>query len=249
RLDRELKGIGLRKGYDDLSEEDLEWLVATFEQPDVESLLVAIGGDKLRLSLVVTRLREHLMPAPAAPEPDAPETPPAQRESSVRVSVGGVAGMLTKLASCCSPLPGDVLMGFITRGKGVVIHQADCPNLRHLLEKEPERAVAVEWPEEITGQQSFRAPIIIEALDRTGLLADVTGVITGHKINMLSVGTNTNQKQHRAVITATLEITRPDQLTAVLKALQQVPSVQTVARKRLKPAQGSTEGKRGSRKS
>jgi GTP pyrophosphokinase len=244
RLDRELKGIGLRKGYEELPEEEVAWLIATFEQPDIESLLVALGGDKLRLSTVVTKLREHLMPAPATPEPETLETPLPQRESTVHISVAGVAGMLTRLASCCSPLPGDALQGFITRGKGVVIHQADCPNLRHLLEKEPERAVAVEWPEELAGQQSFRAPIIIEALDRTGLLADVTGIITGHKINMLSVGTTTNQRQHRAVITATLEISRPEQLSSVLKALQQVPSVLTVERKRPKAALG-TDSKHG----
>src|SRR5262249_700698 len=157
---------------------------------------------------------------------------------------GGLAAIVTRLARCRPPIPGDAPQGFSTRGKGVVIHQADCPNLRHLLEKEPERAVAVEWPEELAGQQSFRAPIIIEALDRTGLLADVTGIITGHKINMLSVGTTTNQRQHRAVITATLEISRPEQLSAVLKALQQVPSVLTVERKRPKAALGA-DGKHG----
>src|SRR5262249_55843674 len=152
---------------------------------------------------------------------------------------GGLAAIVTRVARCCSPVPGDAIQGFITRGKGVVIHQADCPNLRHLLEKEPERAVAVEWPEELAGQQSFRAPIVIEALDRTGLLADVTGVITGHKINMLSVGTTTNQREDRAVIAATLGISRPELLSAVLKALQQVLSVLAVDRKRLKVSPGA----------
>jgi guanosine-3',5'-bis(diphosphate) 3'-pyrophosphohydrolase len=240
RFDRELKAIGLRKGFDELTEDDLTWLADALDQPDVESLLVAIGGDKLRVSAVVAKLRERLLPAPAAPAAEAlPEAPPPVREAATKASVAGIAGMMTRLASCCNPLPGDALMGFITRGRGVVIHRADCPNLLHLLAGEPERGVAVEWPEELTGQQAFRAPIVVVAVDRQGLLMDVTGVIAGQKINMLSVSTTTNAKQHRAMITATLEITRPEQLNSVLTALRQVPSVLTVERKRPKAAEGN----------
>jgi GTP pyrophosphokinase len=140
--------------------------------------------------------------------------------------------MLTQLANCCDPLPGDALMGFISRGRGVVIHRADCPTLAHLLAREPERGVAVDMPK-LEGQTTFRAPIVIEAGDRTGLLADVTGVITAMKINMLSVSTVTRRNQHRAVITATLEIQRPEQLVAVIRELQQVPSVERVERKKV----------------
>ncbi|HEX6798607.1 MAG TPA: TGS domain-containing protein [Ktedonobacterales bacterium] len=234
RLDRELRGLGLRKGFEELSDEDMEWLAAALEQRDAESLLVAIGGDKLRLSVVVARLRERLLPPPdPSAEPQVPaETTPA-REQAVDANVGGMAGMLTRLAACCDPLPGDELMGYITRGRGVVIHRADCPNLRHLLEQEPERAVPVTLSlAKLSDQQHFRAPIVIEALDRTGLLADVTGVITGLKINMQKVNTATNPRQRRAVITVTLEIQRPEQLNAVIKQLQQVPGVSSVGRKR-----------------
>lgn len=238
RLDRELRALGVRKGFDDLSDEDLEWLVEQLEQRDQDSLLVAIGSEKLRFSSVMAKLRERLLPAQSAEaevEPEALITP--AREKQATASVAGLPGMLTRIASCCDPLPGDALMGFITRGRGVVIHRADCPNLLHLLEREPERAVAVEWPN-LDGQETFRAPIVIEALDRTGLLADVTGVITGLKINMLKVNTVTKPAQHRAVITATLEIHRPEQLNAALKELRQVPSVENVDRKKV--SQGKT---------
>ncbi|HST89781.1 MAG TPA: HD domain-containing protein [Ktedonobacterales bacterium] len=238
RLDRELKGIGLRKGLDDLAEADLEWLAAAFQKPDVESLFVAIGGDKLRANAVAARLREHLQPPAPAAEPEVAETAvtttPA-REERIGASVGGLEGMLTQLASCCNPLPGDALMGFITRGRGVVIHRADCANLAHLLEREPERKVEVDWPK-LDGKQHFRAPIVIEAVDRKGLLADVTGVITNLKINMLKVSTTVRPAQRRAVITATLEIQRPDQLNTVIRELQQVPSVETVERKKTSQA-------------
>ena len=240
RLDRELRALGQRKGFDDLSDEDIEWLVEQLQQRDQDSLLVAIGSEKLRFSLVMAKLRERLLPAQSAEaevEPEALITP--AREKQATASVAGLPGMLTRIASCCDPLPGDALMGFITRGRGVVIHRADCPNLLHLLEREPERAVAVEWPN-LDGQETFRAPIVIEALDRTGLLADVTGVITGLKINMLKVNTVTKPAQHRAIITATLEIHRPDQLSAALKELRQVPSVENVDRKKVSQGKSGT---------
>ena len=231
RLDRELRGMGVRKGYEELSEDDLDWLATTFEQPDIDAVLIALGSEKLRVSTVMTKLRERLRPAPA-PAPETLDVAAPARGAEIGASVAGVSGMLTRLANCCDPLPGDDLMGFISRGRGVVVHRADCPNLRHLLAREPERAVTVDWPQQLDGQQIFRAPIVIEATDRTGLLADVTGVITGLKINMLKVNTVTRPSQHRATITATLEIQRPEQLNTVIKELQQVASVQNVERKK-----------------
>jgi guanosine-3',5'-bis(diphosphate) 3'-pyrophosphohydrolase len=242
RLDRELRGLGLRKGVEELKDEDLEWLAESLGQRDAESLLVAVGSDKLRTSVVMAKLRERLLPPPEPGQTPAvtAEAVPA-REQAVDANVGGMAGMLTRLAACCDPLPGDELKGYITRGRGVVIHRADCPNLRHLLEQEPERAVAVTLSK-LSGQQQFRAPIVIEALDRTGLLADVTGAITALKINMLKVNTSTNSRLRRAVITATLEIQRPEQLSVVIKQLQQVPGVISVGRKRTHQP-GETQGK------
>ncbi|MGH2516182.1 MAG: RelA/SpoT family protein, partial [Ktedonobacterales bacterium] len=238
RLDREVRSLGARKGYDELSEDDREWLTRAFEQPDEETLLAAVGSEKLRLSTVIAKLRERLFPAPAPTEAPEAATPPAPREAEVSVSVAGLDGLLTQLANCCDPLPGDPLMGYISRGRGVVIHRADCPNLAHLLEKQPERAVAVAWPKQLDGDATFRAPIVIEATDRTGLLADVMGVISGMKINMLKVATVTKPSQRRATITATLEISRPEQLGAVMKELEQVASVQTVKRKETNQANG-----------
>ena len=238
RLDRELKALGLRKGYEDLSEDDMTWLVEALDLPDEETLLVAIGSDKMRISVPMTKLRERLRPpAPVADIPEPVSAAPA-RESSIGASVAGVPGMLTRLANCCDPLPGDELMGFISRGRGVVVHRADCLNLQHLLRLQPERAVSVDWPR-IDGQQVFRAPIVIEAADRTGLLADVTGVITRMKLNMLKVNTVTRPNQHRATITATVEIQRPEQLSAIIRELEQVASVDSVRRKESNTGRGT----------
>jgi GTP pyrophosphokinase len=233
RLDRELRSIGMRKGFDELSDEDLNWLVGALGQPDLDTLLVAIGGEKVRVSRVVEKVRERLFPAPvAATEPvaEATEDTYQPREQQVGANVGGLGGLMTRLASCCNPLPTDELLGYITRGRGVVIHRADCANLAHLLAREPERAVAVEWPRKLNDREHFRASVVVEARDRTGLLADVTGTITDMKINMIRQTTTT--KSNRATITAVLEIARPEQLHDVLQALREVPGVQSAERRR-----------------
>jgi GTP diphosphokinase / guanosine-3',5'-bis(diphosphate) 3'-diphosphatase len=232
RLDRELRSIGLRKGFDELSDEDLDYLVTAFNEPDLDTLLVAIGGEKLRVSKVVEKMRERLAPAPPAGTDAGPDTPldELEREQQIGANVGGLSGLLTRLATCCNPLPTDELQGYITRGHGVVIHRADCANLAHLLAKEPGRAVSVEWPRKLNGHEHFRASVVVEARDRTGLLADVTGIITDKRINMIRQTTAT--KGNRATITAILEIQRPEQLHEVLKAIRDVPGVQSAERRR-----------------
>jgi GTP pyrophosphokinase len=243
RLDRELRLIGLRKGIEDLEDEDLQWVAQELGYAHPDGLLVAIGTEKLRMGTVLPKLRERLH-LTVPPEPEA-ETPPVvtapSRETQPEAAVEGMSGMLTNLAHCCNPLPGDELRGFITRGRGVIIHRVDCPNLRHLLAKEPERGVAVGWPK-LEGKETFRAPIVVEGNDRTGFLRDVTGVISGHKLNMLKVDVITKPGQGRAIISAVLEIQRPEDLEAVLRDLRAVESVLLAERK--KPGSGSSGGNR-----
>src|SRR6185312_156373 len=126
RLDRELRALGQRKGYEDLEDEDMQWLAQELGYSQPDGLLVALGSDKLRMTTVVPKLRERLhIQTPAESAVDEPLVVglPA-RESQAGADVEGMSGMLTNLAHCCNPLPGDVLQGFITRGRGVVIHRA-----------------------------------------------------------------------------------------------------------------------------
>ncbi len=239
RLDRELKILGLRKGLEEVSDDDLIWLAEQLEQPDSESMLVQIGREGLRMATVLPKLRERLKARlPAEP---APGLAPSERlrEGETGANVAGMTGMLARPGNCCNPLPGDELLGFITRGRGVVIHRTDCPNLRHLIEREPERQVPVEWPA-LDGKQVLRAQIIIEGNDRTGLLRDITFVIANSKINMVKVETTTKARPHEATITATLELQRPEQLGEILAELRAVPSV-TLA-ERLVPGRRKGEG-------
>ncbi len=258
RLDRELKLQGIRAGLEDLREDDLLWAARALKQEGVEDLLVALGTEKLRPTAVIAALRERL-PDRFAPPPDAHDTPPSAAEPPRApepappggVDVAGVAGLFTRLASCCNPVPGDEVRGFITRGRGVVVHRADCPNLAALLRREPERAVKVELSH-LDGQQTYRVPIVVQATDRPGLLADVTGVISRLKINMAKVTTMTNPVHHTATITAVLELSQADQLESVFAHILGVKSVHEVERKQAKQPKsadksGATGGANGKR--
>jgi GTP diphosphokinase / guanosine-3',5'-bis(diphosphate) 3'-diphosphatase len=241
-LDRDLRTQGLRGGIEDVRDDDLLWTARELTQPDIESLLVAIGTDKLRPSAVIAKLRERIPerfpPSPDArdgAEPASESTRPTEPAVPRGVDVAGVAGLYTRLASCCSPVPGDAVAGFITRGRGVVVHRADCATLAAMLAREPERAVTVSLSM-LDDQQTYRVPIIVIANDRPGLLADVTGVIANLKINMVKVTTVTNPSKHSATITAILELNRAEQLDQVLRTLLGIKSVLSVERKQSRAA-------------
>ncbi|HZC04384.1 MAG TPA: HD domain-containing protein [Ktedonobacterales bacterium] len=244
RLDRELRVIGLRRGFEDLTEDDLRWISEELKVADADTLLAMVGADKLRPVVVVNKARERFkLLAPAEPAPEVAPLPTVapSREAQIDISVEGMAGILTQIASCCHPLPGDELGGYISRGRGVVIHRADCPNLHRLLAQSPERGIAVSWPK-LDGQQAFRAPIVVEGDDRTGLLRDVTGVIAHHNLNMVKVDVSTNKRSHKATINAILEIMRPEQLESVVRDIRAIEGVVSVGRKSPTGARAARKG-------
>lgn len=232
RLDHDLRVAGARKGWEALTEDDIRWIVEQLKLPDQETMLAQVGSDKLRPNLVVSKARERLklgVQAEEAPPPGAAPLTPS-REGQVEVSVQGLAGILTQLASCCNPLPGDALRGYISRGRGVVIHREDCPNLQRLMKQSPERGIAVSWPV-LGGQEIFRAPVTVEGIDRQGLVRDVTGVIAENKLNMVKVDVSTNRRTRKAIINAVLEIRRPEELETVLRGIRGVAGVLSASRR------------------
>ncbi|HET8852592.1 MAG TPA: RelA/SpoT family protein [Ktedonobacteraceae bacterium] len=241
RLDRELKIMGARDD-DVLSEDNQNWLANEFRLASFEDVLAAIGGDDIRPHAAAVKLvdrwqqlREQREGKEAKDEKNddeslTPLVPPAapKQASTARLQVAGVSGLLTRLANCCCPLPGDEIVGFISRGKGAIVHRADCRNISRYRERERERLVNVSWTS--MGQQRYLAPILITASDRSGLIRDIATVVSEAGVNMTSVGSNVSAGQERALINATLEIESLDQMYWLFTRLEKVKGVLHVER-------------------
>jgi GTP pyrophosphokinase len=209
-----------------LKEDGLQELARDFKYPTVDDFLAAIGYGELSGRTVVLRHADR----DAAPTdedgrgPAIPLTAPASLPSG-EVRVHGVGNMLTTFARCCKPVAGEPIRGYITRGKGVTVHRADCVSIRHA--QDPDRLVEVEW--ERGAHQVFPITIKVEAWDRTGLLRDIAAVIAESKINL--VGADVQVYDDRtAVISTSVEISNLTQLSRLLERLEQVRDVHTVAR-------------------
>ena len=235
RLDRELKVQGLR-GIEAINEESQNWLIEEYRKGSFEDILAAIGGDDIRQHAVVVKLvdfwqlREQRDGKEAKEEVDEPLALPGvtRQTTSASLQVAGVSGLLTTLANCCCPLPGDEIVGFISRGKGAVIHRADCKNIERYRERDRERLVNVSWT--TMGYQRYLAPVMITARDRPGLIRDIATVVSEVGVNMTSVSSNVGAGKELVIISATLEVESLDQMQRVFARLEKVKDVRAVER-------------------
>jgi len=211
-LDQELKRLSVEISY--------EAIARMFNFESVDDLLAAIGyGDINPQQIAAKVLESERKEQVSLPTEPSDRQPPAIPMDGV--SVQGVAGLLTHPAQCCHPLPGDDIIGYVTRGRGVSIHKRDCPNV--LLTREPERLVQVSWG---SGEQStYPVRIIVRAFDRAGLLRDIATVVADERVNMREAQAITGLKDNTAVITATLDITGVMQLSRLLTKIEQLPNV------------------------
>jgi GTP pyrophosphokinase len=141
------------------------------------------------------------------------------------IAVMGAGNMLTYLARCCNPMPGDDIVGFVTRGRGVAVHRRDCPNALRL---EPDRLIQVDWGE--SEMRLSRVKIRVQAFDRSGLLSDITGIFKEENINLQDASAVTARQDNLALITATLEVRDAEQLSRVLSRIERLPNVREVRR-------------------
>jgi len=199
---------------------------------DLSALYAAIGEGHVSAQSVVAKLVKSAGGIAGAQEDLAEATlltraPKPTPAGDSGVVVEGAADVWARLSKCCTPVPGDSITGFVTRGNGVSVHRADCVNLRHLLESQPERMVTVHWsPRE---GSLFLVAIQTEALDRTGLLSDVTRAISDQHVNILSASVTTT-RDRVAVSRFTFEMGDPKHLGHVLRAVRSVDGVYDVYR-------------------
>ncbi|WP_372441076.1 RelA/SpoT family protein [Actinacidiphila acididurans] len=215
-----------------LTGDSLVTLAHEMRYPDISALYAAIGEGHITAQSVVQKLVDALGGEDGATEDIAEITTPTPGRSKRRattdpgVIVKGESDVWVKLSRCCTPVPGDPIIGFITRGNGVSVHRADCVNVESL-SQQPERIIDVEWAP--TQSSVFLVAIQVEALDRSRLLSDVTRVLSDQHVNILSAAVQTS-RDRVATSRFTFEMGDPKHLGHVLKAVRGVEGVYDVYR-------------------
>jgi GTP pyrophosphokinase len=221
-LDREFKRLALL----DL---DFEGLAKKLRFQSLDDLYAAVGASDLGVGQVLNAAQKQLDDAnPQQPLiPFKAKSPSKKKDSDFYIE--GVGNLLTQIANCCNPVPGDAITGYITLGKGVSIHRQDCANVLQLQADEPQRIIAVEWGNK--PQSAYSVDLIIEAYDRYGLLKDITALLDQERINISSMQTLSDKRKNTVDMLLTAEIRGFDELSRILTKLNQLPNIASARRK------------------
>jgi GTP pyrophosphokinase len=220
-LEKEMARLGLSL--------DLEPVAKRFGLGSVEQLWLGIGAGDLTLPAVISACERELPQTGPKPgdEVQVKVRRPAYTEAAV--SISGVGDLMTNFARCCRPLPPEPIAGYITLGRGVSIHRANCTNLLRLQADTPERLMQVEWGARAAG--SYPVDIEVEAWDRTGLIRDISALLADEKIDINAMSSRMERATHVATIDITLGIASLEQLSRVMHRIGRLSNVSAVRRK------------------
>lgn len=217
-LERELKRLGV---LDKVTFESVGKLLG-YEKLD--DFLATIGAGDVTGSQITNRVleeerrkKEQMITEEELLKPRSKST---SSNTTTGVSIMGAGGLLVNLARCCSPMPGDEIIGYITRGRGITVHRSDCPNMQSL--RDSERHIDVSWGT-ADDKQRYIVPVEVVAYDREGLLREISTIIADQKVNIASIEVST--RQHIATLYLQLEIASNQQLTRILSKIDCIPSV------------------------
>ena len=213
-IDRELQRLGVL----DVSQEDI---AKHFGLSSIEDLLADIGRGEIRPSQIAGAVQDTGLAELRLPQWDEPRRPPTAREGG-DITIQGVGNLLTQIAQCCKPMPGDPVIGYITRGKGVAVHRMDCRNILNLSDDRRKRLIEVAWG---STRNVYPVDVRVEAFDRQGLLRDITAILSNEKVNLVRANSLTNATDQTVIMDLTLEITDTGQLSRLLDKFAQVPNV------------------------
>ncbi len=211
-LEKELKRLAL-------THVELESLPPKFHLKTLEELVVALAIGDITAGQVARVLHEEQSPAPTQPA----SVPRAPKRDKDAVVIEGVGNLLTTLARCCQPLPGDAIVGFITRGRGVSIHRADCASFARLRARDASRAIEVEWGG--ARSQAYEVDLLVRGYDRKWLHKDVTNVIASANVHLLAVNTRIDPASGLATMNFAVRVADFEQLSMLLSRLGSVPNV------------------------
>ncbi len=189
-----------------------------------DEFLAALGMGDLSSDAVVNRLEQYVREREDEEETWTEEeiVPPAPEIETTGISIRGTGGVLTHLAQCCNPLPGEEIIGYITRGRGVTIHRRDCANVLNMPQNDQDRLIEVSWGAE---ERTFAVQVTVMAYDRSGLIHDISGVVADRKINMAAVSTGKRDRYNIIPVYMTLEIPNLKTLTRIMSKIEQLPNV------------------------
>ncbi|MEJ2391156.1 MAG: GTP diphosphokinase [Gammaproteobacteria bacterium] len=201
-------------------------LADQFKMQNVEEFYAAVGRGDISSTQIASRGQSLVTPEPATRE----QIPVRRKRRHVHedINIQGVGNLLTKMARCCSPAPGDSIIGYITQGRGVTIHRRDCRNILKMTGSNRGRLINVEWGDQV--HETYPVDISLETIDRQDLLRDILGVMSNEKININAVHTQSNKLDSTAHMELSIEVASVAQLSRVLNRLGQLNNVLEVRR-------------------
>ncbi|MBM96689.1 MAG: GTP diphosphokinase [Oceanospirillaceae bacterium] len=221
----------------DLSQKPLQEVAEGLNLKSTNDLFAAVGAGDVRVGQVVhglLRQTDELSRQQELPLMRSPSTPRSELGKD-DIFIEGVGNLMTQMANCCQPLPGDQISGFVSQGRGVIVHRSDCPNLLHMEAIEPNRVLQVSWGMEPS--QTYPVEVSILAYDRTGLLRDVSMVMADEKVNVIGVNTQSNRGDNTASMQLTVEIESLANLSSLINKVEQLPNVISARRIRSEGSQ------------
>ncbi|WBE26599.1 GTP diphosphokinase [Denitrificimonas caeni] len=198
-----------------------------------EDLFAALGAGDVRLAHAVGLAQQLLEPHERSVQQlDLIPRKPTQHSAVPRdeIRIHGVGNLLTQMAGCCQPVPGEPIVGYITVGRGVTIHRQDCATALQLSSREPERMIQVGWGAEPV--KTYPVDVLVRAYDRSGLLSDISQVLLNEKMNIVALQTSTSKEDNTAMINLTVEVPGLDELGRLLGRISQLPNIIEVRRQR-----------------
>ena len=225
RLEEECSRLGIDPDTT-LAEKALADVTPRLSYVSVEDIYAAVGYGDLAAETVVRRLRGE----PPKAKRKRRSRQAEQGALRVAISAGGVTDVLFRLSRCCAPVPGDAIVGFITRGRGVTVHRAKCPNVAYYSRREPARLVSLEWT--LSKDAYFPVRIEVDALDRVGLASDITSIISSLDTNILEARVRTGGKPRMARISLRIEVKSLDHLKQITDRIGALSDVLRVDRAR-----------------
>lgn len=216
-LDKEFKRLGLKQI-------EIEILLSEFNIKTIDDFYVGVGCGDIPTGRVINKIAD-LEKETLKDELSLKTLEPSKTAATEAIMVMGLKGIATSTAHCCNPMPGDEIIGYITRGRGATIHRSDCPNILRVNEKE--RLIKVTWG---TAEETFPVSVIVKAYDRQGLMSDVSLMISNEGVRLLDLNLKTNQ--NLVTINLVVEVSGIEQLSRLLTRLENLPNIFEARRNR-----------------